>query len=338
MHHLTLKGTYEDLGAAHGHLMKTAGAVLPPAEAFDPAGLLPACLQIANREAPELICEARALAEAAGIPEDSLLALLLTAPLGQTQPKNLPTCSVAAVTPDRSASGHTLVGRNYDFTYAESRPTATTYTTFPNGAHASLGNSDVMIGREDGINDAGLFVGMSASFLPGARAGLAFWLIVRLLLDRCTTVREALELIQTLTHAQSRNYLLADPSGEAVVVEATLEGCHLRYPENGVIAMTNHVLADPIRGLDMFIPETSPSRLARLSTLAHQPVKISLEDLKQALRDRESGLRAHGEIFGQPFGTIWSAVAELDGQPHLEISEVFPEGEMTYKMIQFETC
>ncbi len=338
MNHLTLKGTYKAMGAAHGQLMKHAGVNLPPAEAFDPAGLLPACLEITAREAPELLCEARALAKTAGIPEESLLALLLTAPLGQTQPKNLPTCSVVAITPNRSTSGHTLVGRNYDFTYAESRHTATTYTTCPHGAHASLGNSDVMIGREDGMNDAGLFVGMSASFLPGARPGLAFWLIVRLLLDRCATVKEALELIQTLTHAQSRNYLLADSSGEAVVVEAALEGCYLRYPENGVVAMTNHVLSDPLHGREMFIPETSPSRLARLSALAHQPGKISLEDLKDTLRDRESGLRAHGEIFGQHFGTIWSVATELDGQPCLEISEVFPEGAMTYNMIQFEAC
>ncbi len=334
MNHLTLEGSYEAMGAAHGQLLKYAGVNLPPVETFDPAGLLPACLEIASREAPELIREARALAETAGIPEESLLALLLTAPLGQT----LPTCSVVAVTPERSASDRTLIGRNYDFTYTEARSTATSYAIRPLGARASLGNADIMIGREDGVNEAGLFVGMSASFLPGAKPGLAFWFIVRLLLDRCATVREALETIQSLTHAQSRNYLLADQNGDAIVVEATLEGCHLRHPEHGVLATTNHVLSEPIQGRETFIPETSPARYAKLAALADLPGKINLSQVKAALKDRESGLRAHGQVFGQPFGTIWSLAAELDGNPCFEIAEVFPEGDVIYDMLQWETC
>ncbi len=331
MNQITLKGNYAEMGESHGLVLKNLGISLPPAEMFDQAGLLEPCLQIAEREAPELMLEARALAECAGLEERSVLALLLTAPLAQT----LPTCSLVAITPDRSSSSRMLIGRNYDFTYAESRHTATSYLTQPDDALAHVGNADVFIGREDGLNAAGLFVGMSASFLPGVKPGLAFWLIVRLLLDRCASVAEALDLIQSLPHAQSRNYLLADETGEAVVVEATIHGCHLRYPKEGVLAATNHVLSDPIRGHEMFIPDSSPSRLAKLESLAESDQKIALKDVQTALNDRESGLNAHAEIFGQPFGTIWSLMAELDGRTQIQVAEVFPDEDIVYKMIQF---
>lgn len=334
MNQLKLKGSYREMGASHGQILKSLGIHLPPAQSFDPAGMLAACIKIAEREAPELVQEARALAEAAGLQEESVLALLLTAPLAQT----LPTCSLVAVTPERSARGCVLIGRNYDFTYADSRATATRYLTQPEGAFGHAGHSDVMIGREDGLNEKGLFVGMSASFLPGVKPGLAFWLIVRILLERCASVSEGLDLIQTLPHAQSRNYLLADEAGEAVVVEATIDGCHLRYPENGVLAMTNHVLSDPIRGREMFIPETSPSRYARLTALSEIPGKIDLAAIQRALNDQPSGLRAHGQIFGQPFGTIWSLMAVLDGRLQLLAAEAHPDKEWVYDMIQFQAC
>jgi hypothetical protein len=331
MNQITLKGNYKEMGESHGLVLKKLGVNLPPAEMFDQAGLLEPCIKIAEREAPELMQEARALAKCAGLEERSVLALLLTAPLAQT----LPTCSLVAVTPERSASGRMLIGRNYDFTYAESRHTATTYVTQPDSAFAHAGNADVIIGREDGLNTSGLFVGMSASFLPGAQPGLAFWLIVRMLLERCATVGEALELLQSLTHAQSRNYLLADQTGEAVVVEATIDGCYVRYPQHGVLAITNHALSAPLRGNEMFIPETSPSRLARLESLAEIDGKIGLEDIQTALNDRESGLKAHAEIFGQPFGTIWSLMAELDGTNQIQVADVQPGEDIVYDMIQF---
>lgn len=331
MNQIHLKGNYAEMGESHGLVLKNLGMSLPPAEFFDQAGLLEPCIQIAERKAPELMLEARALAESAGLEERSVLALLLTAPLAQT----LPTCSLVAVTPERSASGRMLIGRNYDFTYAESRHAATTFLTQPDDAFAHAGNADVIIGREDGLNASGLFVGMSASFLPGVKPGLAFWLIVRRLLERCASVPEALDLIQSLPHAQSRNYLLADDTGEALVVEATIDGCFLRYPKGGILAMTNHVLTDTLRGHDMFIPESSPSRLAKLESLADINGKITLEDVQSALNDRESGLNAHSEIFGQPFGTIWSLVAELDGTRQIQVAEVQPGEDIVYDMIQF---
>jgi len=132
-------------------------------------------------------------------------------------------------------------GRNYDFAY--DMPPSVTYRTYLENGYASLGNCDIWIGREDGLNEAGLFVGIAATMLPGYQPGLTFWFVVRMLLDRCATVEEGLELVQGIPHAQSRNFLLADRSGQAAVAEVTTDGVEVRKPEDGLLVITNHAVS-----------------------------------------------------------------------------------------------
>lgn len=300
MHELTLRGTPTQMGTAHGALMAQNELQLPQL-APDMVKLAAECAEVTNQYAPEFIEEMRAFAEAARVPYDTLKTFTLTIPLQQT----MPSCSVVAVMPERSADGKLMVGRNYDFAYNISWDDATTFHTYPEQGYAHTGNSDIWIGREDGLNEAGLFVAMSATFIPGVKAGLPFWFIVRGLLERCATVEEAVALIQSMPHAQSRNYMLADAT-RAIVAEASIDGVYIHEPEDGILVMTNHPAHPELKGRG-FAPEDSPVRYKRLRTLSTDGV--TQDDMQIALNDRENHVCAHFNVDGQPFGTIWSMIA-----------------------------
>ena len=328
MHQVELRGSYVEMGRQQGRPLK--GMTLPPP---DPKMLRFArqCEEVVGQYAPELLDEMRGLAEAAELDYKALITLTLTAPF---EPQEVPSCTVLAVLPERTADGRPIVGRNYDYFHDISEEAATTYRTYPQARYASLGDCDIWVGREDGLNEAGLFVGMASIFLPGLQPGLTFWFIVRLLLDRCATVDEGLELIQNVPHAGSFTYLLADRSGQALVVEPTIEGIEVRYPEEELLVMTNHPVCPAWAGKADFVPPDSHPRYNRLRELLGGNGLVDVEAVKQALRDHEGLVCSHGEHFPErKFGTLWSVVGR-PGERQLEIAAGYP-CQAEYRTVSF---
>ena len=126
-------------------------------------------------------------------------------------------------------------------------------------------------------------MGIAAFFLPGLQPGLTFWLIVRLVLGRCATVDEGLELIRKVPHAGSWTYLLADRAGKAAVVEPTVDGVEVRYPEDGLLVMTNHAVCPAWAGKENFVPPDSHPRYNRLRQLLGSDKLVDAEDVKLSL-------------------------------------------------------
>jgi len=328
MHQIEVRGSYKEMGRQQGRPL--TGMILPPP---DPKMLRFAkqCEEVVGQYAPELLDEIRGLAEAAKVDYDALMTLTLTAPF---DPAELPACSVLAVTPERSADGRPIVGRNYDYFHDVSEEPATTYRTYPEGRYASLGDCDIWVGRDDGVNEAGLFVGIAAFFLPGLQPGLTFWLIARLVLDRCATLDEGLELIQRVPHASSYTYLLADRAGKAAVVEPTVEGVEVRYPEDGLLIMTNHAICPEWAGKETFVPPDSHPRYNRLRQLLGGDKLIDTDDVKQALRDHEGLVCSHGVYSPErKLGTLWSVVGH-PGERQLDIAAGYP-CQAEYRTVSF---
>lgn len=327
MHQLKLEGSNETMGVQYGQILKMTGLQLPPPRP-EYLELAKACQVLLEKHAPELMIELDSLITASGIDYDTLLTLTLTSPLQ----RDTPSCSVVAILPERTKEHRILVGRNYDFFYDTSKPSATTYFTYPENAFASIGNSDMWVGRADGLNEMGLFIGSSVTFLPVVKPGLAFWFIVRLVLERCATVDEAVALLDELPHGTSFNYLLADKSGKALAIEATPDKLYIREPNNGVVAIANHVETPALVEREMFHAPDSLVRAGSLCDLGKNLVDIDI--LKNALSNRKTGINAHGEMFGRQFGTIWSIAAYIDGR-EIEIAEGQDGSQMTYNQVGF---
>jgi hypothetical protein len=330
MHQVELHGSYEHMGRQQGRPLKQMGLTLPPPDE-KMRRLARQCEEIVDQVAPELLDEMRGLAEAAGMEYEALITLVLTAPLAS---QDVPSCTVLAVAPERTADGRPIVGRNYDYFYDVSEEAATTYQTYPEGRYASLGNCDIWVGRADGLNEAGLFVGTAQFFFPGLQPGLPFWLIVRLLLDRCATVDEGLELVGSVPHATSFTYLLADRSGKAAVVEPTVEGIEVRDPQDGLLVMTNHAVCRAWAGRERFVPPDSHPRYHRLHELLGGDGLVDDGAVKQALRDHEGLVCSHGAHFpGRKFGTVWSVVGR-PGDRQLDIAAGYP-CQAEYRTVRF---
>jgi len=319
MHYVELKGTYYEMGLTQGLMLKKGGFKPPPLE-HNRLRFACQCENAMNQHAPDLLEEIRGLAEGLGAGYESILTLALTAPYEDA----LRGCTVIAVAPEKTREGRPLVGRNYDFFHDVSEDSATTYISCPHGRYASVGNCDIFVGREDGLNEKGLFAAMAAFFYPGLAPGLTFWFMVRLILDRCATVEEGVELLKKMPHASSYTYLLADAYGKAIVAEPTVEGMELRHPHEGLLIMTNHAVCQRWAGREKFVPQDSHPRYNRIKSLLGGEKVVSREDVKQTLRDHTGLVCSHGAHFPQrKFGTLWSVVG-CPGERQLEIAGGYP--------------
>jgi len=103
--------------------------------------------------------------------------------------------------------------RNYD--YHPAKLEGTVLRSELTG-RAVLGSSDCLWGLLDGINDAGLTAALAFGGRPARAEGFGITLIVRYLLETCTTVHEALATLRRVPVHAPYNLTLADAYGEAV--------------------------------------------------------------------------------------------------------------------------
>jgi hypothetical protein len=163
---------------------------------------------------------------------------------------------------------------------------------------------------------------------------MTFWFIVRLVLDRCATVAEGLDLITGLPHAASWTYLLADSNGSAAVVEPTVTGVAVRYAKEGLLVLTNHAVCQEWAGKEAFIPPDSYPRYNRLHELLGGKQYVDSETVKFALRDHQGLVCSHGApLSKRKYGTLWSVVG-YPGERYLEVAAGHP-CETEYRKISF---
>jgi len=238
--HLVLRGTNEQIGRALAGIAKERYGARPD-RAQDP---LQARAQRAflERNDPILLERMRGVAAAFGKPFEEEGWDFTT--LGFTDLKA--GCSIVHLPPSSTASGRSVVSRDYDFTTGALsfgflppgmlHPTARPYLLelHPDRGYASLAMVayDLLSGVLDGINSEGLTVTLAmdneiVSHSPTeptrtAAVGLGELQTLRLLLDTCATVEEAKQtLMATKQYYQyvPVHYLVADRNGKAFVWE-----------------------------------------------------------------------------------------------------------------------
>ena len=171
-----------------------------------------------------------------------------------------------------------LYGRNYDFF---KNPTMVT-VSHPKKGYASIATSDMshfgysleklpegfvaslsclasIYAPVDGINEKGLCTSImalpkQASQQDTEKHDVGTTIIMRLWLDRCATVKEALELLETLdvrhdaAVGSGYHYMVADASGDCAIVEFDKENCWKtmivrKDPAANFMLVTNHLLS-----------------------------------------------------------------------------------------------
>jgi len=260
---------------------------------------------------PEYLEEVRGFAEGARVDYYELLAFIVGIFAEQSELK----CSVFVATEDASKDGKPIVGRNYDWRI-EFRRFGTTFYTKPSKGLASIGNCDYFIAREDGINEAGLTIAMSGGVIREVGRGFNEFLLIRVLLEHCKEVYDAIELAHDLPRAEPTCITVCDSNGEAAVIESSPTRFAVRFPDQGLLIATNHFLCPRIKKLEKSESNAPDSevRYARIERMLRDSYgQIDAEVAEKIMSDHVGSVCCHaheltkGEI---PFATNWSFTAK----------------------------
>ncbi len=110
--------------------------------------------------------------------------------------------------------------RNYDYHPKTYEGRYVFYQPTDQG-YATVGPSQRIVGRMDGINEHGL--SMAYNFMHRKNPGIGFicHAIGRIVLENAKDVPEAVELLKDIPHRHSFSYMLADKQGRQITVEAS---------------------------------------------------------------------------------------------------------------------
>jgi predicted choloylglycine hydrolase len=303
MYHPRLYGDYHQMGLKYGKLLYEKANFVIPTISKQKMDFGLESYQDLKLFFPEVIEEIEGFAKGIKDKPEKLGAFLLS--LGVFNPTGQ--CSVFAFRNDDS----TIIGRNYDMLFDFKKFTESSLIA-PKDKYSYISQSDVFIGRSDGINEKGLAVSMS--FVNGTeiQTGVSFHFIVRKVLEDCENTKQAIELIKKAKVSTANNFLIADKSGEIAVVESAPQKSIVRRPEvnEQFIYITNQFKAKEMQAYDRGGVEWSKSaeRYKGLSDNLKSVKNMELQKAKEILSDKCVCLNLKKE----KFGTIWSVVANLN--------------------------
>ena len=230
-------------------------------------------------------------------------------------------CSLMAVLPSKTKSGHILMGRNYDFN-DEIEEMCFAYTDIK-GKYKYIGSTLNLFGRSDGMNKHGLAVCKASNGLPvgnfegGHQAGVdgfSFWIVLRSILENCKDVNEAIDWVTKAPIAYNINLMLADKNGKIAMIQI-IDG-HIGYKviQKGSIEnylnCTNHTTLEKIKPYEKVLIESSVTRNHMIEKMFKEKQLISKKDMKNLLSTcYPNGLCCH--YYKEFFGTLHSMIFDI---------------------------
>lgn len=230
-----------------------------------------------------------------------------------------PRCSHFILLPQATENKEVLVGRSYDFgTESHDYRLCLTHVE---GKYAHIGNSSMLLGRLDGMNEQGLVVTMSAGGipvgdLPGLRPptqeGLQFWAIIRSLLENCRNVEEALYWLKQIPCGGNPILILADSSAQAARVElfGSRLSVHSIKPDDpqSFLCAANHYTHPDMQPYQSGVMKNSIIREASMKAFFQEKTPhLTIQDAKDLLSaPYPQGLCCH--FYPQYFGTLHSVL------------------------------
>ncbi|MCA1054078.1 C45 family peptidase [Rossellomorea aquimaris] len=185
--------------------------------------------------------------------------------------------------------------RNYDFSplFYDGLFTLTQSTS----SYASAGYNLQGIGRHDGVNEHGLVVGLHFVNNNEHAKGMSAWTTIRMILDTCSTVNEAISLLKEIPHSASYNFSMGDPKGNLAVVETSPEKILIRDQVDS-LSCTNHFQHEMHVHKNRQSIDSSVTRDQYMQDL--MKVGLSQYDLFEKFSSKYSPLfyRNYDELFG----------------------------------------
>jgi isopenicillin-N N-acyltransferase-like protein len=249
-------------------------------------------------------------------------------------------CTAFAALPDATASGHLLMGQNWD--WIPEVQGAVLHTTDADGFETLAFTESGIVGAKIGLNSAGLGLainGMTTVDDDWSRLARPFHVRCYEIL-RSRSFDAAVNVITGEARSCSTNFLVAQAPNRVVDVEAAPDKINLLSCDDGCLTHANHFV-DPA-GLG--VVETpnerrvySRRRQARLRELLLARRPLTVESIQDALRDtldEPFGLSRHRNPAEPPeahYITVTSVVMDLDTRT-LHLTDGPPD-ESTYQTV-----
>jgi len=310
MKHITFTGNHYEIGFQYGTALRKSGERIldhvPFPVTLRRVGFAQACLPVYERWFPVILDELRGLADGQGCSFEKLAAVLM--PMYCVVPQAH--CSTFALHRD----GRTLLGRNSDFLTCVEEYNTNCFYRLTDGYHSFIGNTTAFVEMEDGINDQGLAAGLTSVQPDDPEPGFQAGLLLRMVLETCSNVSEAMTLLKKVPTASSHTLVLADRTGEIALVENRGRQMEARRPaaEDRYVCATNLFHLPGLRnhnhpGVDSWRAEE------RYQTLTQAlPSKSGMKTAGDAM-ELLSGQRGFLCQYDRETGkdTVWSVVYDL---------------------------
>ena len=311
--HVTLEGTPYEIGKKEAELIKSkfpeqAEFFFKGNDFIKPATLdkVKQAVEVFEKYCPIINDEMRGFADYFGrTPEEIIYYSFTHVCKGN--------CGHFAVLPQKSSDGKTYAGRSYEWSKDDD---LRLLTVRADGVYAHMGFSLLLFGRLDGINEKGLCVTMTngVPLIMSQEEGLRFWMVIRILLDKCKNVDEAVDMIKTLPISSFCSLIITDKNDETVLVEIhnsvkSFKKLSSASPE-GFVCSTNHYILSEMQPYVKNRMQQSVDRYNAITkTLSSE--NISRDDLKKLLSTKmPEGLACHHYEDG--LGTLWSILYDIE--------------------------
>ncbi|GEN85959.1 C45 family autoproteolytic acyltransferase/hydolase [Oceanobacillus sojae] len=153
--------------------------------------------------------------------------------------------------------------RNYDFN--DELYDARLVLIRPDNGYASIGFSQQITGRLDGMNEKGLVIGLHLVNERIGQEGFLATAVCRLVLEHCAVTGEAVSFIKQIPHQYCVNFSIMDKEGNNAIVEASPEKQIVR--KNAQIICTNHFESEQLNRKNRAVISGSLERKKYLSVL-----------------------------------------------------------------------
>ncbi len=237
MYHSRFKGNYYEAGYKWGaRVLKNKGSI-SNCHMFliteERKSFSEECMPLYKKFYPEILEEIRGIAESQNIPYKDLCTFLMS--MYCFEFNNKCTCFVVKNKND------IIFGRNSDFLVELEKLYDSCFYKMEN-SFSFVGNTTAFTQIEDGINEYGLAVGLTFIYPKIRKPGLNAGMLVRYILEKCKTVKEAVQELKRIPIASAQTLTIADKFGEMAVIECNPEKLVEIYPnkkQNFVLAVNN---------------------------------------------------------------------------------------------------
>ena len=308
----TLSGSYFEIGKQLGRMYKKNGfsdkKLKLPKES-----IIKKQLTIYKKYYPEYLEELRGIADGGKFDYTKIRDWFITSGLDD----KIKGCTIFGI---KNKDGY-FIGRNYDWINVCDKH-ATSFKVKHKQAYSYLAGSDMWIPLEgkinpaylffsvdDGINKKGLFIGLTYAHHKDRNYGLGADTVIKLVLEKCKNVNEALKLFKKLKICYPKNFFLADKKGNMAIFSTTSKKYRIIYPDkDGILIQTNHFIHQ-----DLVKEDTRPKIPMKNSKMRYNKVKFMLKNNKTSLKLMKNILSNHkGQVCGhhKTWKTNWSWIID----------------------------